>query len=80
MCSWEKGKKDLGAVTDVEYPLCVALGPSLDWFFGYKAIGGQLKLIRRNEKGPGLKHGSFYKQCRSAMLVYSSTKTSSGIA
>lgn len=60
---WTHGTKDFAEVTDVNHPLCVALAPSLDWFFGYQAIDGQMKWTRRREKGPDLKYGSLYKSC-----------------
>ncbi len=59
------GKKDLVTITDIEHPLYVKLGPSLDFFFGYRDIDGQLKLLRRREKSPDLKHGYLYSQCTS---------------
>lgn len=62
-CSWAHASKDFAEVTDINRPLCVILGPSLDWFFGYQSIDGQLKWIRRREKGPDLKYGHFYKSC-----------------
>lgn len=61
--SWMRASKDLAEITDVNRPLCVALGPSLDWFYGYQSIDGQHKWIRRLEKGPALKSGHFYKSC-----------------
>ena len=62
-CSWAHASKDFAEVTDINQPLCVILGPSLDWFFGYQSIDGQQKWIRKGEKGPDLKYGHFYKSC-----------------
>ena len=61
--SWMRASKDFADITDVNRPLCVALGPSLDWFYGYQSIDGQQKWTRRREKGPALKYGHFYKSC-----------------
>ena len=61
---------EIAEVTDVNWPLCVALGPSLDWFFGYQSIDDQQKWIRRREKGPALKYGSFYKSCLFPSFIF----------
>ncbi|KAF6232150.1 hypothetical protein HO173_009533 [Letharia columbiana] len=67
---WARATKDFAKLTDVNRPLCVALGPNLDWFFGYQAIDGQMKWTRRREQGPNLKHGSFYKSWSARQAAY----------
>lgn len=61
--SWTRASREFAEITDVNRPLCVALGPNLDWFFGYQSINGQQEWIRRREKGSDLKHGHFHKSC-----------------
>ncbi|CAF9933380.1 hypothetical protein IMSHALPRED_009333 [Imshaugia aleurites] len=67
---WKQASSDIAEVTDVNRPLCVALGPSLDCFFGYDSIDGQQKWIRRREKGPNLKYGQFYKTWSARQAAY----------
>ncbi|KAL9064741.1 MAG: hypothetical protein Q9161_008670 [Pseudevernia consocians] len=67
---WTRALKDFAEITDVNRPLCVALAPSLDWFFGYQSINGQQRWIRRREKAPGLKHGHFYKSWSARQEAY----------
>ena len=71
--SWTRASKDFAEVTGVSQPLCVALGPSLDWNFGYQSIDGQQKWRRRRKKGSDLKPGCFYKSRLSPSFIFLAT-------
>ncbi|MCJ1280601.1 hypothetical protein MMC21_008430 [Puttea exsequens] len=67
---WETGKADLLSFTTIDQPVCVALGPNLDYFFGYRCIKGELKLIRKREKSPEFKLGSLHRQWSERQEAY----------
>lgn len=67
--SWPTANESLRLTADIHRPLCVALGPTLDWFLGYQSANGQLKWIRGREKRPKSKHGAAYDICKPCRLV-----------
>ncbi|KAK0508280.1 hypothetical protein JMJ35_009364 [Cladonia borealis] len=67
---WPTANTSLGPTADIYRPLCVALAPSLDWFFGYQATNGQLKWISSRENSPKSRRGVVYNRWSQRQASY----------